>query len=237
MDWLESARPDVLALQEIKQVDEAFPSGEFEAAGYHGLSNGQPTYNGVAILSREAPADAVRSLPDWDDPQRRVLAATVSDVRVVNLYVPNGQAVDSDKYEYKLRWLDRLHAFLADELERHPNIVVVGDFNIAPADEDVHDPEQWRGKVLFSEPEHEALTRLLDLGLVDVYRQFDQPEASFSWWDYRSAAFRRNAGLRIDLILASHPMAERCTASAIDPDPRGWERPSDHAPVSADFES
>jgi exodeoxyribonuclease-3 len=234
--WVAEAEPDVLALQEIKQPDEDFPAEALQAAGYHGISNGQRTYNGVALLSRQPPADPVRALPGSEDPQRRVLAATIAGVRIVNLYVPNGQSVDSDKYGYKLEWLRRLRDYLAHELETHEKLVVLGDFNIAPGDRDVHDPELWRGRVLFSEPEHEALARLLELGLVDLFRQFDQPEDAFSWWDYRAAAFRRNRGLRIDLILGSHAMAERCIASAVDPEPRGWERPSDHAPVWAEFE-
>ncbi|HKK23454.1 MAG TPA: exodeoxyribonuclease III, partial [Pseudohaliea sp.] len=176
------------------------------------------------------------ALPGSEDPQRRVLAATVAGVRIVNLYVPNGQSVDSDKYRYKLEWLQRLRDYLADELEAHEKLIVLGDFNIAPGERDVHDPELWRGRVLFSEAEREALAGLLELGLVDLFRQFDQPEGAFSWWDYRAAAFRRNRGLRIDLILGSHAMAERCLASAVDPEPRGWERPSDHAPVWAEFE-
>lgn len=237
LDWLEVARPDVLALQEIKQVNEVFPTDAFAAAGYESLANGQPTYNGVALLARQPLADPVRSLPGFEDPQRRLVGATVEGVRIINLYVPNGQAVDSEKFRYKLAWLEHLQDFLREQLGHHENLIVLGDFNIAPADEDVHDPESWRGKVLFSEPEHQALGRLLDLGLVDVFRQFDQPEASFSWWDYRAAAFRRNAGLRIDLILANHTMAERCTGAEIDREPRAWERPSDHTPVSAEFEA
>ncbi len=234
--WLAEAGPDVLALQEIKQPDEDFPAEALQAAGYHGISNGQRTYNGVALVSRQPLADAVRALPGSEDPQRRVLAATVAGVRIVNLYVPNGQSVDSDKYRYKLEWLQRLRDYLADELEAHEKLIVLGDFNIAPGERDVHDPELWRGRVLFSEAEREALAGLLELGLVDLFRQFDQPEGAFSWWDYRAAAFRRNRGLRIDLILGSHAMAERCLASAVDPEPRGWERPSDHAPVWAEFE-
>jgi len=234
--WLAEAGPDVLALQEIKQPDQDFPAEALQAAGYHGISNGQRTYNGVALVSRQPLADAVRALPGSEDPQRRVLAATVAGVRIVNLYVPNGQSVDSDKYRYKLEWLQRLRDYLADELEAHEKLIVLGDFNIAPGERDVHDPELWRGRVLFSEAEREALAGLLELGLVDLFRQFDQPEGAFSWWDYRAAAFRRNRGLRIDLILGSHAMAERCLASAVDPEPRGWERPSDHAPVWAEFE-
>jgi exodeoxyribonuclease-3 len=237
LQWAAEQEPDVIALQEIKQPDEDFPAEALRAAGYEALSNGQRTYNGVALVSRSTARDAVRALPGSEDTQRRVLAATVGGVRIVNLYVPNGQSVDSDKFAYKLDWLSRLHDYLIEELRDHERLIVLGDFNIAPEDRDVHDPELWRGKVLFSEPEHEALGGLLELGLVDLYRQFDQPEDAYSWWDYRAAAFRRNRGLRIDLILGSHAMAECCTAAGIDREPRGWERPSDHAPVWAEFEA
>ena len=234
--WLEQHGPDVLVLQEIKQVSEAFPADEVSAAGYESLANGQKTYNGVATLSRNPIEDPVTEIPGFDDPQRRVLATTIGGVRVVNLYVPNGQAVGSDKYAYKLGWLAALKDYLAGELGRHRNLVVLGDFNIAPADEDVYDPEQWGDAILCSPAERAALGELLDVGLADVFRKFEQPEKSFSWWDYRAAGFRRNAGLRIDLILASPAMTEACTASYIDRDPRGWERPSDHAPVVAEFD-
>jgi exodeoxyribonuclease-3 len=178
----------------------------------------------------------VLELPGLDDPQRRVLATTVDGVRVVNLYVPNGQAVGSEKYEYKLGWLATLRDFLRDELSRHERLVVLGDFNIAPADEDVYDPEKWGDAILCSPLERKALGDLLELGLTDVFRQFEQPEKSFSWWDYRAAGFRRNAGLRIDLILTSDAMTSRCTASYVDKEPRAWDRPSDHAPVVAEFD-
>ena len=236
LDWLEAARPDVLGLQETKLPDDGFPREAIEAAGYQVLYAGQKTYNGVALLARETPAPpVVTDLPGLDDPQRRVLAATVGDVRVWNLYVPNGKAVGTDKYAYKLDWLAALERALADELTRHPKLVVVGDFNIAPEDRDVHDPEAWAGKVLCSEPEREAFGRLLGLGLEDVYRRFEQPDGAFSWWDYRAAGFRRNHGLRIDLVLASQPLARNCVESGIDVAPRRLERPSDHAPVWARF--
>ncbi|MDX1498928.1 MAG: exodeoxyribonuclease III [Woeseiaceae bacterium] len=234
--WLEEHAPDVLVLQEIKQVTEAFPADEVAAAGYESLANGQKTYNGVATLSRSPIGDPVTGIPGLDDPQRRVLAATVAGIRIVNLYVPNGQAVGSDKYDYKLGWLAALRDWLADELDRHPNLVVLGDFNIAPADEDVYDPEKWGDAILCSPAERAALGELIGLGLTDVFRKFDQPEKSFSWWDYRAAGFRRDAGLRIDLILTSPAMTDACTASYIDREPRGWERPSDHAPVVAEFD-
>lgn len=234
--WLAEQQPDVLALQETKTVDDNFPVAELAETGYQALYAGQKTYNGVALLGRSPAADPITDIPGLDDPQRRVLGATLAGVRVLNLYVPNGSEVGSDKYAYKLDWLDKLAGLIEAELKAHERLVVLGDFNIAPEDRDVHDPDEWRGKVLFSEPEHAALRRLLDLGLEDVFRRFEQPEQSFSWWDYRAAAFRRNRGLRIDLILASAALAERCTGCVIDKAPRGWERPSDHTPVVAEFD-
>ncbi len=237
LDWCESAWPDLLALQETKLKDENFPAAEIEAAGYHAVYSGQPTYNGVAILSgRGAPEDVVTDPPGVPDEQRRIIAATVAGVRLINLYVVNGQAVGTDKYDYKLDWLSRVTEFIAGEMQRHEHVAVVGDFNIAPEPADVHDPEKWEGKVLFSEPERRALKRIMDLGLEDSFRLFDQPEASFSWWDYRAAAFRRGMGLRIDLVLVSRSLAKRCTAAGIDVEPRRLERPSDHAPVWAEFD-
>jgi exodeoxyribonuclease-3 len=235
LEWLAANEPDVLVLQEIKQVTEAFPTEELAAAGYQSVASGQKTYNGVAVISRVEATDPVFEFPDFDDPQRRVLAATVDGVRVVDLYIPNGSEVGSEKYAYKLGWLRKLHEFLADELTRHRRLVVLGDFNIAPADEDVHDPEKWGEAILCSPPERQALTDVLDLGLTDVFRNFEHPEKTFSWWDYRAAGFRRNIGLRIDLILTTDPMTAACTASYVDKEPRTWERPSDHAPVVAEF--
>jgi exodeoxyribonuclease-3 len=229
--WCEQAAPDILALQETKLEDARFPFDALAQAGYRALSNGQKTYNGVALLARSEGTDAVRDLPGIDDPQRRVLAASYGDLRVVNLYVVNGQAVGSDKFEYKLRWLAALHDWLAQELRRHPKLVVLGDFNIAPDDRDVHDPEAWREKILCSTPEREALRRLLDLGLHDSFRLFEQAAGHFTWWDYRAAAFRRGLGLRIDLVLVSEALRPAVTAASIDREPRTWERPSDHAPV------
>jgi len=236
LEWLGANNPDVLVLQEIKQVTEAFPAEALAEVGYASIANGQKTYNGVAVISRSPAVDPVFEFPNFDDPQRRVLAATIDDVRVVDLYIPNGSEVGSDKYDYKLRWLATLRDFLEDELSRHEKLVVLGDFNIAPADEDVHDAEKWGEGILCSPKEREALVKLMGLGLTDVFRTFDQPEKSFSWWDYRAAGFRRNAGLRIDLILASDVMTKCCNASYVDKEPRAWERPSDHAPVVAEFE-
>lgn len=236
LEWLDANNPDVLVLQEIKQVTEAFPVEALAEVGYASIANGQKTYNGVAVISRSPAVDPVLEFPDFDDPQRRVLAATIDDVRVVDLYIPNGSEVGSDKYDYKLRWLATLRDFLEDELSRHEKLVVLGDFNIAPADEDVYDAEKWGEGILCSPKEREALVKLMDLGLTDVFRSFEQPEKSFSWWDYRAAGFRRNAGLRIDLVLTSDAMTRCCIASNIDKEPRAWERPSDHAPVVAEFE-
>lgn len=236
IEWLQAHEPDVLVLQEIKQVTEKFPSEALKELGYHSVASGQKTYNGVAVISKSLPSDPVTDFPDYEDPQRRILANTIGNVRVVDLYVPNGSEVGSDKYDYKLAWLASLRSFLQAEMQRHENVVVLGDFNIAPADADVHDPEKWGDAILCSPLERQALNAILDLGLTDVFRKFDQPEKSFSWWDYRAAGFRRNAGLRIDLILTSATMAERCTASYVDKEPRAWERPSDHAPVVAEFD-
>lgn len=235
LDWLSSHDPDVLVLQEIKQVTEAFPGDELARAGYLSLASGQKTYNGVAVIAKQQPLDPVTDVPGFEDPQRRVLATTIDGIRVVNLYVPNGSEVGSEKYVYKLAWLDALRGYLEAELAVHERLVVLGDFNIAPADEDVYDPEKWGDAILCSPDERAALRRLLDLGLTDVFRRFEQPEQTFSWWDYRAAGFRRNAGLRIDLILTSPALTELCSASYVDREPRAWERPSDHAPVVAEF--
>ena len=235
LEWLAANEPDVLVLQEIKQVTDAFPLDAFTEAGYKSVASGQKTYNGVATISREEPLDPITDFPGFDDPQRRILATTINGVRVVDLYVPNGQAVGSEKYEYKMSWLEALRKFLKAELESHENLVVLGDFNIAPEDRDVYDAEKWGDAILCSPREREALGELFKLGMSDVFRQFDQAEKSFSWWDYRAAGFRRNAGLRIDLILASSAMAETCQASYVDKEPRTWERPSDHTPVVAEF--
>lgn len=235
LQWLEAARPDVLALQETKLTDDRFPVEEVEAAGYHAVFSGQRTYNGVALLSKTAMTDVVADIPMLDDPQRRILGATIDGVRVLNLYVVNGQEVGSEKFDYKLHWLQKVCDYVAEDMKRHKRYVVLGDFNITPADADVYDPESWRESILCSTPERKALQSLLELGLKDSFRLFEQKEAQYSWWDYRMNAFKRNMGLRIDLILASESLAGRCTSSIIDREPRGWERPSDHAPVIAEF--
>ena len=236
LEWLAANSPDVLVLQEIKQVTEAFPTEDLAAAGYQSIASGQKTYNGVAVVSRSTADEPVTDFPGFDDPQRRILATTIDGVRVIDLYVPNGSEVGSEKYAYKLGWLDALRGFLESEMRRHDKLVVLGDFNIAPADADVYDAEKWGDAILCSPAERAALAELLSLGLTDVFRNFDQPEKTFSWWDYRAAGFRRNAGLRIDLILTSRAMTAACTASYVDKEPRAWERPSDHAPVVAEFE-
>ena len=235
LQWLESEKPDIIGLQETKLTDELFPRDEIEAAGYRVLFSGQKTYNGVALLSREEATDPITDLPGLDDPQRRVLGATVNGVRFLNLYVPNGQEVGSDKYAYKLDWIEKLQAHVRAQLEIHENVLIVGDFNIAPEDRDVYDPAGWADSVLFSPPEREAFRRLLDAGLADAFRLFEQEEKIWSWWDYRMGAFRRDMGLRIDHILVSSALAKSCTACRIDRAPRTWERPSDHAPVVAEF--
>ena len=234
--WLDEHHPDVLMLQETKLTDDRFPVEELRSAGYHAVFSGQKTYNGVAILSREVPAGVVSRFPTVTDEQRRTIAATVAGVRMVNLYVVNGQAVGSEKYDYKLQWLRQLTEHLRSELREHEHTVVAGDFNIAPEDRDVHDPEEWSDSILCSGPERDALGTIAALGLTDTFRLFEQPERSFSWWDYRAAAFRRDRGLRIDLVLASSELAQRCTSCHIDRDARAKERPSDHAPVMAEFD-
>lgn len=230
-DWLAARSPDVLCLQETKIRDEHFPDTDIASWGYRSVFAGQPTYNGVAILSRGAATDVRTEFDDFEDPARRVIAATVDGLRIVNLYVVNGQSVGSEKYQHKLRWLAAAQRFLKSELAIHRDVVVVGDFNVAPDDRDVHDPAAWEGKILCSEPERQALQGILDLGFVDSFRMVEAEGGHYSWWDYRQAAFQRGMGMRIDLALASVSLRERIVAASIDSTPRGWERPSDHAPV------
>ena len=231
LDWLDSSGTQLLALQETKLVDEKFPQAAFAERGWHISFSGQKTYNGVALISREPLQEVLTEVPELIDPQRRVLVASTAGVRIINLYVPNGAAVDSDKYHYKLAWLERVTAFIQQQLASYPRLVVLGDFNIAPEDQDVHDPAAWAGSVLVSEKERAALQGIQALGLLDSFRLSPQPEKSFSWWDYRAGGFRRNHGLRIDLILLSQQLATRVVSTGIDVEPRRAERPSDHTPV------
>ncbi len=235
LDWLQSAAPDVLCLQETKMEDAVFPAAALQEAGYQVAFSGQKTYNGVAILSRQPMTDVITALPGLQDEQKRLLAATIDGVRVVCVYIPNGQSLDSEKYPYKLSWLAALTDFLRAEMAQYPRLALLGDYNIAPADSDVHDPAAWVGQVLVSEPERAAFTGLLALGLKDAFRLFEQEDKAFSWWDYRMNAFRRNMGLRIDHILLSETLAAGCTVCAIDKAPRKLERPSDHTPVWAEI--
>lgn len=236
LDWLRANPLDVVALQETKVPDGDFPHAELEAVGLHAACSGQRGYNGVALLARSRLEDVVTGIPGFADDQRRVIAATRGATRIIDVYVPNGQSLDSEKYVYKLRWLEALRAWLGTELSQHDDLLLLGDFNIAPEDRDVHDPQAWLGSVHVSEPERGALRQIVDLGLCDVFRNFEQPDGSYSWWDYRAGAFRRNHGLRIDLVLASRLLATKCDACHIDRIPRHWERPSDHAPVVASFD-
>ena len=235
LDWLAASEADVLCLQETKTTDENFPVDEITAAGYHVAYSGQKTYNGVAILSKLPATDIITDIAGLDDPQRRILGATIDGVRVLDLYVVNGQEVGSEKFEHKLFWLDKVTDHIRVQLQEHEQFVVVGDFNIAPDDRDVYDPEAWHERILCSTPERNALQKIIDLGLTDTFRLFEQAENSYSWWDYRAAAFRRNRGLRIDLVLASRTLADNCVSCEIDKEPRSLERPSDHTPVVAEF--
>lgn len=233
LQWLEANPVDVLCLQETKLTDDKFPQAEIEAAGFQVVFSGQKTYNGVAILSPH-PIEAVqKNNPLFADEQQRIIAATIQNMRIVCAYVPNGQALDSEKYPYKLSWLAALQEWIAQEMRLNPALALLGDYNIAPDDRDVYDPAAWEGQNLVSPPERAALQALLDLGLKDSFRMFEQAEKSFSWWDYRQLGFRLNKGMRIDHILLSEPLAARCTACVIDKVPRKWEQPSDHAPVIA----
>jgi exodeoxyribonuclease-3 len=236
-DWLALERPDVLVLQETKLTDDKFPADALAEAGYRSAWFGQKTYNGVALLSRQALAvtEVVHNIPGFDDPQARVIAATVEGVRVVGAYFPNGQAPDSDKFVYKMAWLEALERWIGAELQAHPALALLGDYNIAPEDRDVHDPVAWAGQIHCTPQERGHFQALLDLGLRDAFRLFEQAPKSWSWWDYRNLAFRKNQGLRIDHILVSAPLAARTTGCRIDKLPRKNERPSDHAPVVVDF--
>ena len=233
LDWLAEAQPDVVCLQELKLEDPNFPRAEIEAAGYHAAFAGQKTYNGVALLAKAPIGEVTVGNPLFVDEQKRLISGTVDGIRVVCAYMPNGQEVGCDKYDYKLRWLAALADWLSSELQAYPRLALCGDYNIAPDERDVHDPQRWQDCILVSEPERAAFRRFIELGLVDSFRLFAQPEKTFSWWDYRMLGFQKNQGLRIDHILLSAPLAAQCSAAGIDRAPRKRERPSDHAPVWA----
>lgn len=235
LKWLEENPIDVLCLQETKLTDDKFPVDEIAAMGYRSVYSGQKTYNGVAILAKQEPVDVVTDIPGLDDPQRRILAATVGDIRVIDLYVVNGKALGDEKYTYKLHWLAKVRDFIEKEIARHPKLVVLGDFNICRDDRDVYDPVAWGEDIFCSPPERAALQAILDTGLHDSFRLFTEEGGLFSWWDYRQAAFRRNMGLRIDLILISDALKSVATSSIIDKAPRKWEQPSDHTPVALEL--
>ena len=235
LDWLAANPIDVICLQETKTEDKNFPLAEIAAAGYQVAFSGQKTYNGVAILSRDTISDVQVGIPNLDDEQKRVIAATINGVRIVCVYIPNGQSLDSDKYQYKLKWLAALKLWLQDELAKYPKLALLGDYNIAPEDRDCHDPVAWQGNVLVSEPERDAFKGLVSLGLRDSFRLFEQAEKSYSWWDYRNGCFRRGWGLRIDLLYCSAPVVATASASWVDREARKGEKPSDHAPVLVDF--
>jgi exodeoxyribonuclease-3 len=236
LTWLNDVKPDVVAIQETKVIDADFPLDAFQKAGYHAVFAGQKTYNGVAILSRNVLAvDLIVDIPGLDDPQRRLLGASIGNLRILNVYVPNGESIVSEKYQYKLNWLNKFQDFVKNQLEQYPNLIVLGDFNIAPEELDVHDPAAWEGNVLFSVPERELFRALLNLGLHDCFRKSYPLEKDYSWWDYRMNAFKRNLGLRIDHILSGSDFIKNCEHCYIDKNTRGWDRPSDHAPVIAEF--
>lgn len=241
LTWLGAERPEVLALQETKLVDEDFPLSAIQNMGYTAIFSGQKTYNGVALLVSHRGFSAsishvFKDIPEITDPQRRVIGAVIDDVRILNVYVPNGEKITSEKYQYKLHWLTKLDAFLKNELIQYPRVIVLGDFNIAPEAIDVHDPASWEGQVLFSQLERKAFKDILQAGFKDCFREKNPEEKTFSWWDYRLNAYQRNRGLRIDHVLASHAIISSCTKCYIDTTPRTWVRPSDHAPVVAEFQ-
>lgn len=235
LEWLKTYRPDAFALQELKMEDAKFPLAAFEDVGYHAVFDGQKTYNGVAILSRARPEDVVKAIPDYADEQKRVIAATIDGLRVICVYIPNGQSVDSDKYQYKLRWLNVLTGYVQQQIAEFSDVALLGDYNIAPDDRDVYDPKAWEGQILCTDAERAAFRGLINLGMVDSFRLFEQAEKQFTWWDYRMNGFNRNLGLRIDHILLTENLVKACKSSVIDLAPRRLERPSDHAPVVVDL--
>jgi len=234
-EWIKKEKPDLLLLQETKQENIKFPHEALHALGYNSIHNGQKTYNGVAIISKYELLDIQNNIPGFEDEQKRLIAATINTnqgkIRVVCVYVPNGQSVDSDKYLYKLNWLKHFTQWLKNEMESYPDIIIAGDFNIAPQDIDCHDPEAWKNSVLVSPKEREAFQKIIDLGLSDSFRTINPSENQYSWWDYRMAGFRRNLGMRIDHILTNKNLVAKIKVSAIDKEPRKSERPSDHTPV------
>ncbi len=236
LPWLASAQPDVLCLQELKCTEEEFPALELQAAGYHSVCAGQKTYNGVAILSKTALSEVARGMgDDSSDGQARIISASVQGIRVISLYAPNGQSVDSPAFQFKLEWFERLRRHLDGRYQPEQPLVVCGDFNVAPEARDVHDPVLWEGQTLFTLREREALKRICDFGLVDTFRKHHPEEGRFSWWDYRMLAFPKNRGLRIDHLYATAPLAGRCSGANIDREARKGAQPSDHAPVWAEF--
>ncbi|HQR32248.1 MAG TPA: exodeoxyribonuclease III [Blastocatellia bacterium] len=237
LDWLKSNRPDALCLQEIKCKEDKFPADAFREIGYRAEIFGQQTYNGVATLSLAEPSDVQKGfLGDAEDPQRRLLATTINGVKIVNVYIPNGSEVGSEKYSYKLNWLGNLRKFFDECCDPKQDVVLCGDFNIAPEDRDVHDPKLWAGQILCSDAERAALQKIEDWGLVDVFRQHHDDSGVYTWWDYRGGAFPKNKGLRIDHLWATEPLSELCTAVWVDKAPRALPQPSDHVPVVAEFE-
>jgi exodeoxyribonuclease-3 len=236
IDWIKKEKPDVLAVQETKTPDDQFPKTELETTGYHIVYSGEKSYNGVATISKKKPKDIITTLPKFDDTARRILGTTIGDVRILNVYVPNGREVGSEHYDYKLDWLKHLQAYAKKQLKEHKKLIILGDFNIAPEDRDVYDPKAWEGHVLVSPQERKALQKLLSLGLTDTFRLFEHDEKdTYSWWDYRFGAFWRNMGLRLDLILSSRTLANHCKSCEVDKTPRKLKPPSDHAPVVAIF--
>ncbi len=231
IEWLKTNPVDALCLQELKLEDAKFPTAAFDEIGYNAVFSGQKTYNGVAILSKSRPEDVRRDMPGFDDPQKRVIAATIDGVRIVNVYIVNGEAVGSEKFDYKMRWLTQLEQYMRNTMDEFSDVALLGDYNIAPEDRDVYDPKAWEGKVLCSEAEREHYRALLGLGLTDSFRLFEQPDKSYTWWDYRMNGFKRNLGMRIDHILVTKALATRVDSSVIDVEPRKLERPSDHTPV------
>lgn len=234
--WLAEVEPDVLALQETKTEDDKFPLTEIHELGYNVCFSGQKAYNGVAVLSKNASRDVCKELPGIIDPQKRVLGCALDEMQFLNLYVPNGEHITSKKYEYKLNWLKQLQLYIEESIKLSPNMVIVGDFNIAPHDMDVYDPTKWMNQVLCTDAERQAFRDILSLGFTDAFRHLSESQQQYTWWDYRMNAFKRNLGLRIDHILVSHKLIAKCTKCYVDQHPRGWERPSDHAPIVAEFD-